>query len=131
MDEDTPAIDVEPFVATRGRDRWLVTWRITNLGADRLRLVSAIQPHSRFRTDETPLVGDVPAAATSEITLPVRFVEPPGTVVENPFLIVRVEARGAEWNVLARVRVTSGAGGAPTASPNVVVTVNRGTERKM
>jgi len=119
-----PQIRVEPFVTQSGSGRWLVTWQVTNLGPETLHLVSARQPHSQFRTDETPLLGEVAAAATTEITLPVAFAEPPGAVVENPFLILVVSDRHATWRVLARVRVTAGPSGEPVAGPTVTVTVN-------
>ena len=56
---------------------------------------------------------------------PVRFSEPPGTVVENPFLIVRVRERDTEWRVLARVRVTAGHDGEPVAGDSVALTIDR------
>ena len=124
MHEAAPRIQVDPFVATRDRERWLVTWRLSNFGHEPLRLVSALQPHSEFRTDETPLVGSIPAGGSTDVTLPVRFRKPPGEVVENPFLIIRVAARAGRWNVLARVRITAGQHGEPLAASDVVVTVN-------
>ena len=58
MDLDPPRIRIDPFTTSRDPDgRWLVTWPVTNLGSERLRLVSARHPHSQFRTDETPLIG--------------------------------------------------------------------------
>jgi hypothetical protein len=126
MDLDPPRIRVDPFVTSRDPDgRWLVTWPVTNLGAEKLRLVSARHPHSQFRTDETALVGDIPAAATAEITIPVRFAEPSGSVVENPFFILVVSDLHATWRILARVAVRSGPGQEPVAGSPVVVTVNR------
>ena len=123
MDLEPPRVQVEPFVSSRAPDgRWFVTWPVTNLGSETLRLVSARQPHSHFRTDETPLVGAIAAAATSEVTLPVEFAELP---VENPFLILMVTDRHAEWRILARVRVDVGAHGEPVARAPVTVTVNR------
>ena len=120
-----PQVRVEPFVTQSESGRWLVTWRVTNLGPETLRLVSAHQPHSQFRTAETPLLGEIAAAATAELTIPVSFDEPPGAVVENPFLILVVSDRHATWRVLARVRVTSGTSGEPLSGPAVTVTVNR------
>ena len=120
-----PQVQVAPFVTQSGSGRWLVTWQVTNLGPETLHLVSARQPHSQFHTDETPLLGEVAAAATTELTLPVDFAELPGAVVENPFLILVVSDRHATWRVLARVRVTAGPSGEPVAGSAVTVTVNR------
>ena len=120
-----PQVRVEPFVTQSESARWLVTWQVTNLGAETLRLVSARQPHSQFRTEETPLLGEIAAAATTELTLPVAFAESPGAVVENPFLILVVSDRHATWRVLARVQVTAGPSGEPISGSVVTVTVNR------
>ena len=84
--------------------------------------MSAIQPHSQFRTSETALDRDIAKGTTAEVTLPVRYTEAPGAIVENPFLILRVRATH-DWRLLARVRVTAGARGEPVAAGSVVVTV--------
>jgi len=120
-----PQFRVEPFITQSESGRWLVTWQVTNLGSETLRLISARHPHSQFRTEETPLLGEVAAAATTDLTLPVAFSEPPGTVVENPFLILLVSDRHSIWRILARVRVTAGPSGEPVAGTAVTVTVNR------
>jgi len=86
-----------------------------------VRLLSAQHPHSQFRTAETALDIEIAPGAAAEVTLPVRFGESPGDVVENPFLILRLRERG-EWRVLARVRVSAGARGEPVAGDRVVIT---------
>jgi hypothetical protein len=89
-------------------------------------LLSAQQPHSHFRTADIPLNVEVAPGASADVTLPVRFDESPGAVVENPFLILRVRQEG-DWLVLARVRVTSGSRGEPLAAASVVVTTQKVT----
>jgi hypothetical protein len=89
-----------------------------------VRLLSAQHPHSQFRTAETPLDVEIAPGAAAEVTLPVRFSESPGDVVENPFLILRLRERG-EWRVLARVRVTAGRNGEPLAGDSVVQTIQK------
>lgn len=101
-----------------------MSWPITNEGDRALRLLSAQHPHSQFRSADAALDIEVAAGASADVTLPVRFNESPGVVVENPFLIVRVR-ESAEWRVLARVRVTAGARGEPIAGDSVVVTTQR------
>jgi hypothetical protein len=86
--------------------------------------VSAIQPHSQFRTPETQLDRSVPPGTATDVALPVRFGESPGTVVENPFLILRFRQEG-DWRMLARIRVTAGPGGQPIAGRSVIVTTQR------
>jgi len=97
---------------------------MTNEGDRPLRLLSAQHPHSQFRTAETTLDVEVAPGASEDVTLPVRFDESPGAVVENPFLIVRFRER-SEWRVLARVRVIAGARGEPLAGESVVITTQR------
>ncbi|MGH7835396.1 MAG: hypothetical protein ACREQK_17270 [Candidatus Binatia bacterium] len=43
----------------------------------------------------------------------VKCEEPPGTVVENAFLILRVNWSKAPWLILARLRVSVDDNGAP------------------
>ena len=99
-------------------------WRIGNEGDRAVRLQSAQHPHSQFRTAATELDIEIAPGAAADVTLPVRFTEAPGVVVENPFLIVRLHETG-EWRALARVRVTAGARGEPMAGESVVVTTQK------
>ena len=119
-----PRLRVEPFTTAGDAGAWTVTWRIVNEGDRPLRLGSAQHPHSQFRTAEAPLDLEIASGASADLTLPVHFSEPPGVVVENPFLIVRLRERD-EWRVLARVRVTAGTRGEPLAGGSVVVTIQR------
>lgn len=86
--------------------------------------MGAQHPHSQFRTPETKLDQQIAPGAHTDVALPVRFSEPPGGIVENPFLIV-VFHENADWRVLARVRVTAGARGEPIAGDSVVVTTQK------
>jgi len=116
-----PRLRVDPFTTEGTAGNWTVSWRIANQGDRPLHLLGAQQPHSQFRSSDTKLDVEIAPGATAQVTLPVRFNEAPGAVVENPFLIVRLRERG-EWRVLARVRVTAGARGEPLAGKSVVVT---------
>jgi hypothetical protein len=117
-------VHVEPFTTEGTAGSWSVRWRIANDGDRPIRLMNAIQPHSQFRTPETRVDRELAPGATAEVSLPVRFGEPPGTVVENPFLILFVRESGY-WRVLARVRVTAGTNGEPIAGQSVVVTTQQ------
>src|SRR5439155_3320414 len=110
------------FVAEGARPSWIVRWRIRNQGAGPIRVLSAIQPHAQFRAAETALDRAIAPGQAADLALAARFDEAPGTVVENPFLILRVLSAGRELRVLARVRTTAGARGEPLADPHVVVT---------
>jgi hypothetical protein len=120
----TPRLRVEPFTTVGTSGAWTVTWRITNDGDRPIRLVSAQHPHSQFRTAETRLDREVGPGETADLTLPVRFTELPGLIVENPFLIL-VFRESADWRLLARVRVTAGPRGEPIAGKFVVVTTQK------
>jgi hypothetical protein len=86
--------------------------------------VSAQHPHSQFRTPETTVDQEIAPGAEETVALPVRFTESPGVIVENPFLIL-VFRDGANWRLLARVRVTAGTRGEPLAGQSVVVTTQK------
>jgi hypothetical protein len=120
-----PRIGVEPFQSEGGPGSWRVRWRVTNLGARPVQLLAAMHPHAQFRTQEIPVPRELAAGAETDISLPVDFHEEAGTVVENPFLILRFTDDDGEWRALARVRVTAEAGGRPMAGPLVVVTTHR------
>ena len=67
---------------------------------------------------------EVAPGAEERVTLPVRFTESPGVIVENPFLIL-VFRDGSDWRLLARVRVTAGTRGEPLAGQSVVFTTQK------
>jgi hypothetical protein len=125
------AIDTDPVLRVEGFGHygapgaWRVRWRVTNERAWAVRIVSAIQPHSQFRTEETAFERDLAGHASMDIDLSVRFSETPGTVVENPFLILRIAVGDAEWRVLSRVRVTAGPRGEPIAGDTIATSTNR------
>jgi hypothetical protein len=120
----SPRVRVDPFTTEGALGAWTVRWRITNEGDRPIRLLSAQQPHSQFRTPETKLDEEISPVAQREVALPVRFNESPGAIVENPFLIV-VFHENADWRLLARVRVTAGTRGEPIAGDSVVVTMQK------
>jgi hypothetical protein len=116
-------VGVEPFTTEGTSGSWRVCWRITNHGDEPIRLLSAQHPHSQFRTAETRIDREVGPHTAVDVVLPVQFAELPGVIVENPFLIL-VFREGADWRLLARVRVTAGARGEPLASQSVAVTMH-------
>jgi hypothetical protein len=122
---ENPRLRIAPFAHEGSPGSWIVHWHVRNEGRRRLRLISAVQPHAQFRTPEKALEQEIAADAESEIALPVRFAETPGSVVENPFLILRVADGDAEWRVLVRVSVTAGPRGEPVAGNTVSITTHR------
>ncbi|MDP9274111.1 MAG: hypothetical protein M3O99_00785 [Chloroflexota bacterium] len=117
----SPRVHIDPFTTQGVSGAWTVTWRISNDGDRPIRLMRAQHPHSQFRTPETKVDREIAPGAATEVTLPVHFVESPGVIVENPFLIVLFRER-ADWRLLARVRVTAGTKGEPIAGQSVVIT---------
>jgi hypothetical protein len=86
--------------------RWLITWKVTNVSAEPLVLEDAWIPHGRFRGEgHVRLEMALPPEATSAVQLRVSAQEPPGTVVKNAFLILRVSGRR---RVFARMRIEFG-----------------------
>ncbi len=122
---ETPRLRIAPFAHEGSPGTWIVRWRVRNDGTRRLRLISATQPHAQFRTPEKALEQEVAAGAEGDIALPVRFAETPGSLVENPFLILRVADGDVVWRVLARVSVTAGPGGEPIAGNTISITTHR------
>jgi hypothetical protein len=115
---------VDPFSTVGTAGSWTVRWRITNESDRPIRLLAAQHPHSQFRTPETGIDREIAPRASADVTLPVRFSELPGVVVENPFLILRFRD-GGDWRALARVRVTAGRNGEPLAGDSVVLTTQK------
>lgn len=121
-----PRVVVEQASRRRGPepDRWLVTWSIQNLGQEPLQILAGRLPHSRFRGEERELA-PIPKLLPSEsaqLEFAVACNEPPGTVVENVFLILRVLWRDQIWRLLARFRVVFNEQGAPETITELVTT---------
>ena len=116
-----------------GPGEWLVAWRVKNLGDETLQLLSGRLPHSLFRCDEREL-GALPALRPSEsarLEFPVRCAEPPGTIVENAFLILSVLWREEPWRILARLRVSLDREGAPQTATELITTQRVGFSAPM
>ena len=92
-------------------DAWRVQWRIANHGNTPLMLTSAWVPHGRFRGADgrVALHSVLVPGAQHRLSLRVGADEPPGTVVENAFLIL--QATG--WRIFTRMRIEFNAAGEP------------------
>jgi hypothetical protein len=81
---------------------WRVAWRVHNEGRTALSLNDAWIPHGRFRGDgHIPLSETIGPGEATLISFTVTGDEPPNTVVENAYLILRSDA----WRIFARMRV--------------------------
>ena len=112
-----PQIAVEPASRRPGMapGEWLFGWEVTNLGSEPLEIQGAWLPHGRFRGDRHEL-GPAPALAagrSARVQFAVRCAEPPGTVVENAFLILNVGWRAEPWRIFVRLRIMFDEDGVP------------------
>jgi len=88
-----------------------MTWRVGNDGAELLRLEDAWIPHSRFRGEgHVALSAVIDAGASRTFDFVVTANEPPLTVVENAFLILRA----SECRIFVKLRVEFDHDGTPT-----------------
>lgn len=99
-----------------------MAWQIQNLGQGTLKILSARLPHSLFRCEEREFAAvlTLQAKESARLELPVKCAEPPGTIVENAFLILRVLWSEEPWRILARLRVSVNKEGAPETATELV-----------
>ena len=124
--ESEPRVIVDQLSRLRvpSASRWLVAWRIQNVGEGTLTILSARLPHSLFRCEERELdaILVLRPKESGRLELPVKCAEPPGTIVENAFLILRVLWSEEPWRILARLRVSINHEGAPETVTELVTT---------
>ena len=108
---------------------WHIDWEVANAGAAPFEIGNIWLPHGRFRSEEMaftpPLL--VEPAATVRISSEVRFAEPPGSVVENGFVILTLLAAGQRWQAFARLRITAGQHGEPRAEVELITSQREGS----
>jgi hypothetical protein len=119
-----PRVEVEMAGAgtTGAADRWRTVWKIQNVGAAPLQILSARLPHGKFRSEEKKLAPplDVPSNETGRIEIDARCGEPAGSEVENAFVILRATQEGAPWLILARLRIRIDADGTPRSTTELI-----------
>ena len=119
-----PKVQVAQETARRGPapDRWQVRWRVENLGDRQLKILAARLPHGKFRSAETEFARAIliEPKQSGRIELEVRCNEPPGSIVENAFLIMRVLCADAPWLILARLRVSVNDKRAPVTAAELI-----------
>ena len=106
--------------------RWRTNWSIDNVGEAALEIFTARLPHGRFRSKEKVFAPPVIIApgGNGRLEIEARCSEPPGTEVENGFLILRVAHGTQQWLILARLRVTIDDRRTPAAATELI-TVQR------
>jgi hypothetical protein len=112
-----PELQVEPLAiqSTVEPGRWRAGWRVRNVSTQPVQLLEAWLPHGRFRAPAESLASglQVPGGESALLELCVACSEPPGTEVENAFLILRLTWREQAWRLLARLRVKFDGAGNP------------------
>jgi len=95
--------------------QWIASWRIQNLEHQPAEVLSVWLPHDKFTSErrnfDPPL--HLLGMETLALELPVACQEPPGSVVENAFVILQLLWMGRSWRVFARHVVTVDDAGAP------------------
>src|SRR6266542_1995923 len=108
-----PRVTARGSTATRATPgTWKVRWRVTNEG-EPLHLIGIAAPHGKFRSPDHAIDVQLDARATFEPQLEIACGEPPGTEIENTFLIITAQAGATTWRILARMRVRVDRDGVP------------------
>ncbi len=128
--ESEPKLLIEQAAIKHGgcSGGWLVAWNVQNLCPEGVQILTGRLPHSKFRSEEkkfTP-IPRLSLGESAKIEFMVRCSEPPGTVIENAFLILRILWLEAPWWVFARLRVTLDDGGAPQTVTELMTTQRAG-----
>jgi hypothetical protein len=131
VNDDGPKIAVEGTSRGRGTgsDHWLFGWSIQNLSPQALALLAARLPHGKFRSQgerafHPPL--ELGTGERAQIETAVFCDEPPGSVIENAFLILSAEWQKREWRLFVRLRVTVNEQGQPQSLTEMVTTQEAG-----
>jgi hypothetical protein len=101
--------------ATAVRGQWLVAWRLQNLGQEPIEVLFIWLPHDKFFSGQqtrNPPLRLLPQESTL-LELQVVCHEPPGSVVDNAFIILRLLWREQPWRVFVRHRVVLDTTGTP------------------
>jgi hypothetical protein len=109
----SPAVRLKTVgTAERDGNGWRTSWRIVNDDPLAVRVIEATAPHSQFR-GATPLDLTVRAGDGATFALVVDIDRPPGSEIENAFVILLIRRGEERWRVLARVRVAVDGAGTP------------------
>jgi hypothetical protein len=108
-----PRVTVEQASVTRATPgKWRIRWRVMNDG-DALHLTQIAAPHGKFRSPDHAIDVALEPGGRFEPQLEIACAEPPGSEIDNTFLILTAEAGKKTWRILARMRVRVGSDGVP------------------
>ena len=103
----TPRVTIDVAEVVRQGHAWRVRWRIAS--EPPIQLTHAAAPHGKFHAADR----DIHLATPAELALEVTSDEPPGSEIENTFLILTADVAGVTRRILARMRVHVGDDGTP------------------
>ena len=114
--ENAPSVGVTAaganLLATTPEACWRVSWDIENLDSEPLQLLEAHLPHKQFLSKSRELGGRPLGPRESyRLELDVASGEPPGSVIDNAFLILRLQRGENQWRVFSRLLVRFGPDG--------------------
>jgi hypothetical protein len=117
---ETPQLTIASVGAASGGDPWRLSFSVGNAGVAPVQLLEAWMPHVVVRAPAQHFAG-MPALAPGtsvELAFSVDY-HPRKDASEpaNPFVILRVRWRGADWRVLTQLALSHGDGGAPVVQP--------------
>jgi hypothetical protein len=126
VESEEPKIEVEQFECSTSENpaRWLFKWRVRNVTATPMNLLSVRVPHGKFKAEERKLGPAIKIAAQDHfiLDLVVACQEPPNTIIENAFLILLVDWQKNQWRVFVRLRIAVDHRGRPeTATESITM----------
>jgi hypothetical protein len=128
VESEEPSIEVEQVEHSRGENshQWLFKWRVRNETEQAMRLISVRAPHGKFKAEERKLLPPATIAAGDSFILDMAVTceEPPGTIIENAFLILFVDWQENHWRLFVRLQITVNQQGNPAAATQSI-TVQR------
>jgi hypothetical protein len=122
--DEGPKIEVEQVERGTSGERWLFKWRVRNVTATPMNLLSVRVPHGKFKAEERKLGPAIKIAAQDHfiLDLVVACQEPPNTIIENAFLILLVDWQKNQWRVFVRLRIMVNEQGQPrTTTESITV----------
>jgi hypothetical protein len=116
---------IEP-VGTPGL--WNVGWRVENIGAHPIQLLTVRLPHGQFKSEEHCFEPgtELRSGERTWFHVTIRCREPEGLVTENAFLIFHVLWFGETWRIFVRLRVVVNSKGEPQTAIESITTQKAG-----
>lgn len=103
-------------------DHWRIRWQIENKSASPLEIYSGRLPHGKFKSPlrhyRPPL--ELLPQEMGEAAHDVQWREPPGSIVENAFLILDADWMDSEWRIFIRFTVTAKESGEPETATELI-----------